>query len=115
MSFAALGILAIVVITFALLTPALLFVGQFLLFVSGTAAAICGSDIAPLTVPQEFLGHAYASIQFLTVGMMPLGSIVGGAIVGAINPLAAFGLGIVLMLAACVLLFKERSWVPRAA
>lgn len=71
-------------------------------------------NLATMALSPALLFFALNDIGLSAPTVALLGA-VGGAIVGAINPLAAFGLGIVLMLAACVLLFKERSWAPHAA
>lgn len=100
----------------ALLVPAgqavLLGGGQFLIAASATASAIVGSDVPARLIPQSHLGRAFAAIRLLTIGVMPVASVLGGLLIALTSPVVALLGAVGIATLACLPLVRIRHWSP---
>lgn len=103
----------------ALLLPAgqavMLGTGELLIAASATAAAVVGSDVPARLIPQSHLGRAFAAIRLLTIGVMPMASILGGLLVALTSPVAALLGAAAVAALACLPLIPVRHWSPPPA
>ena len=103
----------------ALLLPAgqavMLGAGELLIAASATAAAVVGSDVPARLIPQSHLGRASAAIRLLTIGVMPVASILGGVLVALTSPVAALLGAAAVAALACLPLIPIRHWSPPPA
>ncbi|MBP2408877.1 Na+/melibiose symporter-like transporter [Brachybacterium fresconis] len=100
----------------ALLVPTgqsvLIGVGELMVALCATISMIIGSDVPARLVPQSHLGRAFAAIRLLTIGVMPLASVLGGLIIAATSPLAALLVAAGVAALACLPLARVRHWSP---
>lgn len=103
----------------ALLLPAgqavMLGAGELLIAASATAAAVVGSDVPARLIPPSHLGRAFAAIRLLTIGVMPVASILGGLLVALTSPVAALLGAAAVAALACLPLIPVRRWSPPPA
>lgn len=100
----------------ALLVPAgqavLLGGGELLIAASATASAIVGSDVPARLIPQSHLGRAFAAIRLLTIGVMPVASVLGGLLIALTSPVVALLGAAGIATLACLPLVRIRHWSP---
>ncbi|ATG51019.1 hypothetical protein CFK38_05355 [Brachybacterium vulturis] len=87
-------------------------VGELLVAACATASTIVGSDVPARLVPQQQLGRASAAIRLLTIGVMPVTSVLGGLLIAASSPVAALLGAAGLAATACLPLLRIRRWSP---
>lgn len=103
----------------ALLAPAgqavLIGAGELMVAACATASMIVGSDVPARLIPQQQLGRAFAAIRLLTIGVMPVASVLGGLLIAATSPAAALLVAAAIAALACLPATWIRHWSPPAA
>ena len=92
----------------------LLMAAQFGSQSMGAAFTIVQTSLRQARTPDRVLGRMNASYRFLTMGTIPVGSLVGGALGGAIGPRATLLVGGLGMLLPVVWLFLSPARALRA-
>lgn len=72
-------------------------------------AAVAGAEVLPLTVPPEELGTVGSAQRTITLGIMPIAALMGGALAVLIGPSPLLILWAVLAGAAALPISRERS------
>ncbi|MGO1976470.1 MFS transporter [Brachybacterium tyrofermentans] len=90
----------------------LLGAGELLVAAGATASAIVGSDVPARLIPQNHLGRAFAAIRLLTIGVMPVASVLGGLLVAWTSPVVALLSPAAVAALACIPLARVRHWSP---
>lgn len=98
------------------ITPAVeLGIGEFLVAACSMAAAVAGSDVPARLIPQHQLGRAFATIRLLTIGVMPVASVLGGLLIDVTSPVQALLGAAAVAALACLPLVRIRHWSPPPA
>jgi MFS family permease len=94
------------------LTPAvtsaalpMLIVAAFLMACGGAASAINVESLIQGSTPTQLLGRVNGSFRFLTVGLWPLGALLGGLLGSAIGPRAALFAAVAVLTIATALIW----------
>lgn len=74
--------------------------------------SVAGADVIPRLAPPHMLGRVTAGYRFFIIGMMPLASVIGGAVASAYGPeIALWGWALLALLSAAPIVCSPvRSW-----
>jgi MFS family permease len=97
----------------------MLIAAAFLMACGGAVCAINVESLFQSATPDRLLGRVNGSFRFLTVGLWPLGALVGGLLGGAIGPRAALFAAVAAMAIAPILVWfspvRRLATPPRPA
>ncbi|HEV7652798.1 MAG TPA: MFS transporter [Actinophytocola sp.] len=83
----------------------MLIAAAFLMSASGAVSAVNVESLFQRSTPDQLQGRVMGSFRFMTVGLWPLGALVGGLLGGAIGPRAALYAAVAVLAIAPVLVW----------